>query len=404
VRRPLALAVATLAVVVAACTGSDDPPTAAGGTDAPPAVSDAPSSPSSPTTAAAAATAATAAVEPYTSEVYDGTTNWLCHPDLADDVCDTDLTVTVVAADGTRSTVTTERIAEPAVDCLYVYPTVSVDPPPNADLIPGAEEERAVLNQAAPFADVCRLYAPVYRQVTIAGLFGGDAETAFANAYLDVVDAWRHYLANENDGRPVVLIGHSQGAGHLNRLLREEVDPDPGERARLVSALLLGSAVAVPAGADVGGDLQEIPLCRASDQTGCVVTYATFLDTGPPPPTSFFGRPRGGGGVAGCTNPAALAGGEAAVRPWFRTENVGPAAAGVTSPYVSFTDVVTARCVARDGFSYLEVTVEGDTALRASPVTSAGLGPEWGLHLVDANIAMGDLVDLVGSQAAAHTG
>ncbi len=346
------------------------------------------------------------AAAPSTSETYTGTTNWLCHPDRAGDPCDTDLTATVVAPDGNRTIEVASPAAEPAADCFYVYPTVSSDPTTSSDLVPGPDEERAAVNQAARFSEVCRVFAPVHRQVTVAGLLGGgDRAQALETAYADVLDAWEHYLADGNDGRPVVLIGHSQGAGHLKRLLREEIDPDPAERARLVSALLLGHAVAVPDGADVGGDFEEIPLCRADDQTGCVVTYATFRDGSPPPANSYFGRVREGDGIAGCTNPAALAGGDATLHPYFRTDDVGTAATGVTTPYVTFADAVTARCVERDGFSYLEVAVDPSATVRDErSVSGSGLGPEWGLHLVDANIAMGDLVGVVRDQIEAFAG
>ena len=90
--------------------------------------------------------------------------------------------------------------------------------------------------------------------------------------YDDVRDAWRHYLERDNRGRGVVLIGHSQGSYILTELLRQEIDGKPVQ-SRLVSAILLGATFAVANGKDVGGSLQQIPLCHKPAQTGCVVTY-----------------------------------------------------------------------------------------------------------------------------------
>ena len=96
-----------------------------------------------------------------------------------------------------------------------------------------------------------------------------------------------------------MLVGHSQGAGLLTDLLAEEIDDEPAVRDRLVSALLLGTSVAVPDGEDVGGDFEEAPVCRAPDQTGCVVTYRLVpFDLPLRARTALFGAPREGTGVS----------------------------------------------------------------------------------------------------------
>ena len=342
---------------------------------------------------------------PYRSEVYDSTDNWLCLPDKVDDPCHANLDTTVIEADGTTSIETHQMATDPPIDCFYVYPTISGDQAMNSDLVPGLEEQATVQNQAARLNSQCRVFAPVYRQVTLAVITGGsgaggDRAQAGEIAYGDVADAWRWYLANENDGRGVVLIGHSQGSGHLNRLIREEIDGDPEARSRMVAAYLLGSAVAVPEGQVVGGDFQNVPLCRAEDETGCVVTFASFRSTSPPPANSFFGRPRAESGIAGCVNPAAPGGGSAELHGHF------PASAaqdpGITTPFVSFPGLLEAQCVEQDGFSYLNVTVLSDPADPRVDDIPGDLTPEWGLHLVDVNIAMGDIVAMVARQAQTH--
>ena len=81
-------------------------------------------------------------------------------------------------------------------------------------------------------------------------------------------------------GRGVILIGHSQGAGVLTQLIKNEIDPNPVLRDRLVSAMLLGTSLQVPVGQDVGGDFENVPLCRKHHQTGCAISYGSFRSDG----------------------------------------------------------------------------------------------------------------------------
>ena len=99
--------------------------------------------------------------EGYSSATYADDAHWLCKPGIADDVCSRDLDATRVAADGTTEVEPHEAAEDPAVDCFYVYPTVSEDPTPNSDLVPAeAQEINTVYNQAARLTSSCRLYAP----------------------------------------------------------------------------------------------------------------------------------------------------------------------------------------------------------------------------------------------------
>jgi len=365
----------------------------------------------------------------YESSVYSDPDAWLCRPDT-EDVCDSEMDATAVAADGTTEVERWALAEDPPVDCFYVYPTISVDDAPTSDMPPGETEELFVVReQAARFGTHCNVYAPVYRQRTLTSLvarvYGGQSTTSATgptvDPYDDVLDAWKHYMANDNDGRGVVLIGHSQGAGLLARLVKEEIDGDASMRARLVSALLIGMPISVPAGADVGGYFANTPLCRAADQTGCVVAFSTFRDTAPPPADSYFGRVRGGGRTdrAACVNPAAPGGGRATLHTYMPTngrslpggtgesgtspEWLDPAL-GVTidTPFVTLPGMVDAECVEHGEFSYLEIHVNGDPADPRIDDIGGDLTPEWGMHLVDVSVAMGDLVDLVGSEAEAY--
>jgi hypothetical protein len=350
--------------------------------------------------------------------------SWLCRPGRAGkDACDVDLTATVVAADGklTREKWTADPGAP--IDCFYVYPTVSTDPAPNSDMVADPAELNVVRQQFARLGSVCRLYAPLYRQVTLAGLrarlAAGSAGAALARGlqYDDVRDAWSHYLEHDNKGRGFVLVGHSQGSFILAELIRREIDGRPIQ-SRMVSAILLGTTLAVPRGKDVGGAFQHVPLCHSASQTGCVITYASFRSTVPPPADTLFGKVGDANMVAACTNPAALGGGSGdlhaylaregrtitgttAPRPWVVPEQP------IDTPWVSVPGLLTAACKSTENATYLEVTVHGNPS---DPRTDDIVGDiavggqvlaNWGLHLIDVNLAMGNLVDIVGRQAKA---
>jgi hypothetical protein len=354
---------------------------------------------------------------------------WLCLPGRQDS-CAADLSSTVITADGSMTVEKFTPNPDALVDCFYVYPTVSLEPTPNSDMTIGPAEKRVVRTQFARFASQCRLYAPMYRQVTLAGLRsillgnGPSAEEQKAErllAYNDVLDAWNYYLQHDNHGRGVVLIGHSQGANILMHLIQNEIDGKPAQ-ARLISAILLGANLAVPKGKDVGGVFQKIPLCRAATQTGCVITYVSFRATSPPPENSRFGRVEIEGMVAGCTNPAALSGGSGPLHAYLPTGNsnaivsafVGEQPQWVTPPksidtlFVSLPGMLTAECESNEHSSYLAVTVHDDpSGARAHDITGdlivAGyVLKDWGLHLIDVNEAQGNLLDIVGQQSKAY--
>jgi hypothetical protein len=83
----------------------------------------------------------------------------------------------------------------------------------NSDFnITGAE--RNVVNaQFARFAAKCRLFAPMYRQVTLPALramiAGKPIPVDRELGYNDVLAAWNYYLEHDNKGRGFVLVGHS---------------------------------------------------------------------------------------------------------------------------------------------------------------------------------------------------
>jgi len=358
---------------------------------------------------------------------YSDLKSWLCRPGRKGDACDIDETATVVAADGKLTRETWATDANAPIDCFYVYPTISTDPTPNSDMTADPAELNVIKQQFARFASACQPYAPLYRQITLGGLRrvltappGTDPGSILANGvqYDDVKDAWNAYLKNDNKGRGVVLVAHSQGSFILNRLIREEIDGKPMQ-ARLVSAILLGTTLEVPKGKDVGGSFKQIPLCKAASQTGCVITYASFRSTIPPPANTLFGKVPDSNMTAACTNPAALAGGSGELRAYLdrtgktitSTPNMKPWVTPeqpIDTPWVSVPGLLTAKCATNENATYLEVTVNGNPAdPRVDDIVGdigagANIATNWGLHLVDVNLAMGNLVDIVKQQSKAY--
>ena len=351
---------------------------------------------------------------------YTADASWLCRPGRAD-ACSAAYRVTSVAANGkVTETALPTTPTKAKIDCFYVYPTVSTDAGGNSDMTADPAEQSVAKIQFAPFRAVCRTFAPLYRQVTLAALravLTGQPTTADrVLAYRDVSAAWADYLRRDNGGRGVVLIGHSQGPGVLKALLAQEIEGKP-VAARVVATYLLGTNVLVPAGMDVGGDLKLTPLCRARTQTGCVVAYVSFRDETVPPADTRFGKATDAASQVACTNPAALAGGRGTLAPVLPAKStlvqdpalqpVWAKGAAIATEFVALPKLLSAECRTDGGASYLAIRTESDAAdpridrIPGDTVFAGQVQAAWGLHLIDVNAATGNLVDLVRSQAAA---
>lgn len=334
-------------------------------------------------------------------------TVWLCRPGAADDPCAAPLAATVVNASGQRSVVRSDEPVGSKFDCFYVYPTVSQEGTTNSDLKVQKAEIAVAFAQASRFSQVCRVWAPMYHQVTASGLVASEHNPAIALeggtvAYQSIRSGLEDYLAHYNDGRPVVFIGHSQGAAMLILLLEHLVENDAALRNRLVMALILGGNVQVRTGSLEGGSFTDIPLCSKEGEAGCVIAYSSFPGT--PPAASVFGRPGQGvslqsgqftakGQEVACVNPAALGGGAALLEPYF------PALGTAKTLWLNYPGLYRARCEHADGATWLEVSkATGPSDHR--PLVTQALGATWGYHADDVNLALGNLVADV---AAAET-
>jgi hypothetical protein len=336
---------------------------------------------------------------------------WLCKPGQRANPCEPSLTTTVFSPSAKRLGVErTRRAARRRADCFYVYPTVSDQQGPQATQVVDDVLRSIALYQAARYSRDCRVFAPVYRQVTIQGLLQPQTVTPEMReqADADVVEAWRTYLRRFNKGRGVVLIGHSQGTFVLRRLIAEEIDPTASARRRLVSAILLGGNVTVRKGSDRGGDFQHVRACRRPRQIGCVVAFSTF--NAPVPPVALFGRTTDPALEVLCTNPAALGGGSGRLTPIYPTKPFAPSVIGAAAsaaltglpkprtPWASFPDGYVGRCSHADGASVLRIKPMSGSPFILTPTPDA----TWGTHLADANVALGNLTDLVRRQIALY--
>jgi hypothetical protein len=246
----------------------------------------------------------------------------------------------------------------------------------------------------------------------------GAPEPDGALGYSDVRDAWNYYLRHDNRGRGVVLVGHSQGAGVLTSLLAQEIEGKPAS-AQLVSALLIGGDVSVLKGKDVGGTFKSTPLCRAVSQSGCVIAFGSFRSTMPPPAHTLYGKFSDQALEAGCTNPAALAGGSGELKAYLPTEGFKllgtepPQPPWVTpevkinTSFVAVPGLLTARCASNEHAKYLEITVNGNASDPRTDDIAGDLGKTplaaaLGLHLIDVNLTMGNLIDIIGQQSKAY--
>ena len=156
----------------------------------------------------------------------------------------------------------------------------------------------------------------MYRQATVPALQAGTTTRRdYLTAYGDVEEALDAFLRRIGKRRAFVLIGHSQGTYHLQRLVRRHIDGNRALRRRMVSAVLLGGNVTVRKGSDRGGVFRHVRTCERVGQRSCVIAFSTFNET--PPDPSLFGRgesrvagflglPKGRALETACANPAAL--------------------------------------------------------------------------------------------------
>jgi hypothetical protein len=195
---------------------------------------------------------------------YAQASSWVARPGMADD-----------PAEWLPDGVTHSKAGNAAI--FYIHPTTYLESDRwNAPLHAGGDTafrtNLFVQSQASAFNGAGQIWAPYYRQAAFGAflLDSADAEEALDFAYRDVAAAFDEFVREAGD-RPIILAGHSQGALHLERLLREKVAGKPIAR-RIVAAYVVGWPV------DTVSDLPALglPACASPDQAGCILSWLTF--------------------------------------------------------------------------------------------------------------------------------
>ena len=365
---------------------------------------------------AAALTAATAApAQPRVAAPdYRADSRWLCLPGRTSP-CTASVETVALAAAGYGATSRTVPAADPPLDCFYVYPTVSSDPGTNSDWVAGREERAIAEVQAARFSGLCRVYAPLYRQMTmgtvVAYATGADATGAAMLAYRDVAAAFRDFARRRAPGRPFVLIGDSQGSLMLIELIARDIERDPALAKRMMLAILPGYDLLVPQGRRVGGNLKSTPLCSRPGEVRCAVSWNPYRERNAPPPGAMFGYAKLPGMTVACVNPARW--GSAG---WERLDSIWDSRSALPVPggpvrwssggapparFVRTPGLASGRCVNQGQRGYLSIRTNADPNDKRTDRIGGEVGllgmflPGWGMHLSAFALAQGDMVRAV---------
>jgi hypothetical protein len=201
---------------------------------------------------------------------YTQPASWLAHPGMAND-----------PATWVPSGTADDPAGNAAI--FYIHPTTYLERDRwNAPLDPGGEtafrSDIFVQSQASAFNGAGQVWAPRYRQAAYGAflLKNDDAQKALDFAYRDVAAAFDQFVKEAGD-RPIILAGHSQGALHLERLLRDKVAGKPIAK-QVVAAYVVGWPISTVSDLPALG----LPACTSADQAGCVLSWMTFGDPANP--------------------------------------------------------------------------------------------------------------------------
>ncbi|MBN2860706.1 MAG: DUF3089 domain-containing protein [Sphaerochaetaceae bacterium] len=168
-----------------------------------------------------------------------------------------------------------EKPAEYPVDVLYIYPTVYQGEGLQDvhDPLQREESMTPVFTQAYVFEGMANIYVPMYRQLGRAGFETPDFEQKLQVGEADVKAALLYYLEHLNQGRPFIIVGHSQGASTLASLLTK-IWGKTGAEEKLIAAYIIGYSI-------TAGDVSQnraIRMCEGPLDTGCFISWNSIAD------------------------------------------------------------------------------------------------------------------------------
>jgi len=129
-------------------------------------------------------------------------------------------------------------------------------------------------NYVAPYGSAGRLFAPYYRQASLYSFMTAreDARKAQDFAYQDVKRAFNVFLENSPPERPIILVGHNQGASHVQRLLADFFMGDLSKR------LAAAYVIDYPLPLDLfNTTLKGLKPCETINDTSCVNAFGAFM-------------------------------------------------------------------------------------------------------------------------------
>jgi len=165
------------------------------------------------------------------------------------------------------------------VDVFYIHPTAYYGNDNwNSNMAPekGAAQiiDYMVAAHASIFNGCCKIYSPQFREANIS-TFLSDNYGPLELAYSDVKRAFEYFIDHQNQGRPFILLSHSQGTTHAMRLLEEYILPQ-GLIDKMVVAYVIGYELPMD---KFSRGLHNIAVCESAEQTNCIISWAAYGET-----------------------------------------------------------------------------------------------------------------------------
>lgn len=174
-------------------------------------------------------------------------------------------------------------------DLFLIAPTVDVKDEYYMSMEDGETKGKflgALNMERGIYEENTRMFAPYYRQgaMKIYSMTPDEREPYLLYAYDDIAAAFEYYLENENNGRPIVLAGFSQGADMCYRLL-EDYFGDEDLQEKLVAVYAIGW----PCTEEMVREFPQIKPASSETDTGIVISF----DCEAPDVTDTFITPQG---------------------------------------------------------------------------------------------------------------